>query len=106
MTATPNYSPKPPRFASFFSVFCSKVTKSSRRKLAAFLRKQPGFIGKIIDDGKVQGVFRNDLDSMVTAHMILGNLSGATQQSLANRSLTLTALLGEAKSMTMARISR
>jgi len=63
------------------------------------------FIGKIIDDGKVQGVFRNDLDSMVTAHMTLGNLSGATQQSLANRSLTLTALLGEAKSMTMARIS-
>jgi TetR/AcrR family transcriptional regulator, fatty acid metabolism regulator protein len=64
------------------------------------------FIGKIIDDGKVQGVFRNDLDSMVTAHMILGNLSGATQQSLANRSLTLRALLGEAKSMTMARLSR
>jgi hypothetical protein len=38
--------------------------------------------------------------------MILGNLSGATQQSLANRSLTLRALLGEAKSMTMARLSR
>jgi AcrR family transcriptional regulator len=64
------------------------------------------FIRKIIDDGKAQGVFCNDLDSVVTAHVILGNLSGATQQSLANRSLTLTALLGEAKSMTMARISR
>jgi TetR/AcrR family fatty acid metabolism transcriptional regulator len=64
------------------------------------------FIGKIIDDGKVQGVFRNDLDSGVTAHMILGNLSGATQQSLANRSLTLAVLLGEAKTMTMARIRK
>jgi hypothetical protein len=64
------------------------------------------FIVKIIDDGKVQGVFRNDLDSVVTAHMILGNLSGATQQSLANRSLTLAVLLGEAKTMTMARIRK
>jgi AcrR family transcriptional regulator len=64
------------------------------------------FIRKIIDDGKVQGVFRNDLDSMVTGHMILGNLSGATQQSLTNRSLTLPTLLGEAKMMTMARIRK
>jgi hypothetical protein len=33
---------------------------------------------------------------MVTAHLILGNLSGATQQSLANRSLTLAVLPEEA----------
>ena len=64
------------------------------------------FIARIIDDGKAQSMLRADLDSMVTAHMILGSLSGATQQSLANRSLTLTALLEEAKSMTMLRISR
>jgi hypothetical protein len=38
--------------------------------------------------------------------MILGNLSGATQQSLTNRSLTLPTLLGEAKMMTMARIRK
>src|SRR5260370_23883803 len=62
------------------------------------------FIARIIDDGKAHGAFHSDLDSKVTAHMILGSLSGATQQSLADRSLTLAALLGEAKKMTMAPI--
>ncbi len=64
------------------------------------------FIARIIDDGKAHGAFHSDLDSKVTAHMILGSLSGATQQSLADRSLTLAALLGEAKKMTMARIRK
>jgi hypothetical protein len=38
--------------------------------------------------------------------MILGSLSGATQQSLANRTLTLETLLDESKNMTLARIRR
>jgi AcrR family transcriptional regulator len=64
------------------------------------------FISKILEDGKAQGLFRADLDSLVTAHMILGSLSGATQQSLTNRTLTLEALLDEGKNMTLARIRR
>jgi AcrR family transcriptional regulator len=64
------------------------------------------FVARIVEDGKTQGVFRSDLDSMLVAHMILGSLSGATQQSLTNRSLTLPTLLREAQMMTMARIRK
>ncbi|MBI4164288.1 MAG: TetR/AcrR family transcriptional regulator [Acidobacteria bacterium] len=64
------------------------------------------FISRILEDGKAHGLFREDLDCVVTAHMILGSLSGATQQSLTSRGPTLRALLGEAKNMTLARIRR
>jgi hypothetical protein len=64
------------------------------------------FISRILDQGKAQGVFRADLDSLVTAHMILGSLSGATQPSLTNRTLALEALLEEGKNLTLARIPK
>src|SRR5260370_11290707 len=60
------------------------------------------FISRILDDGKAQGLFRADLDPVVTAHMILASVSGATQQSLTHRTLTLEALLDEGKNMTLA----
>ena len=62
------------------------------------------FIAKMLDDGKAKGSFRADVDSIAMAHIILGAISGATQQCLANRSLALKALLGEVKEMTAARV--
>jgi len=38
------------------------------------------------------------------SHLVLGAISGATQQCVANRSLALKALLSEAKEMTLARV--
>lgn len=63
-------------------------------------------IARILDEGKPRGEFRPDLDTTATAHVILGSISGATQQSLANRSLTIETLLNEAREMTLARVRR
>ena len=95
-----------PEICLFLQRILLENHKEFSPQVARVFAQTARFIARIIDDGKARGMFRRDLDSIVTAHMILGSLSGAVQQSLANRSLTLTALLGEAKSMTMARISR
>jgi AcrR family transcriptional regulator len=63
-------------------------------------------IAKILDEGQTRGEFRADLDTAATAHAILGGISGATQQSLANRSLTIETLLNEARDMTLARVRK
>jgi hypothetical protein len=61
------------------------------------------FIEKILDDGKAKGEFRRDLNSLVAAHQVIGALSGASQQSLVNRSLGLNALIREVKEAVLAR---
>jgi AcrR family transcriptional regulator len=63
-------------------------------------------IARILDEGKAKGDFHATLDSLSTAHVILGAISGASQQSLANRSLTVETLLAEAREMTLARVRR
>jgi AcrR family transcriptional regulator len=67
-------------------------------------RRTARFIEKILEQGKATGDFRDDLDSLLTAHQIVGALSGATQQSLANRSLALSQLIMEVKQSVLARI--
>jgi TetR/AcrR family transcriptional regulator len=62
-------------------------------------------IAKILEEGRTNE-FREDLDTIATAHTILGSISGASQQSLANRSLTIETLLNEAREMTLARVRR
>jgi AcrR family transcriptional regulator len=63
-------------------------------------------MAKILEEGKTRGELRADLDTAATAHAILGSISGASQQSLANRSLTIETLLSEAREMTLARVRR
>jgi TetR/AcrR family transcriptional regulator len=63
-------------------------------------------IGKILEEGRTTTEFREDIDATATAHAILGVISGASQQSLANRSLTIETLLNEAREMTLARVRR
>lgn len=50
--------------------------KESSPRVARVFGQTARFISRILDQGKAQGVFRADLDSLVTAHMILGSLSG------------------------------
>jgi AcrR family transcriptional regulator len=67
-------------------------------------RQTARFIEKILEQGKASGEFRKDLDSLLTAHQIIGALSGASQQSLANRSLGLNHLIEEVKQSVLARM--
>lgn len=63
-------------------------------------------IAKILEEGRTTSEFREDVDAIASAHAILGVISGASQQSLANRSLTIEILLNEAREMTLARVRR
>lgn len=73
-------------------------------QVARIFRQTGQFIARILEDGKAQGEFRADFAAGPAAHAILGSLSGATQQSLANRSLSLTTLIQEVKAATLARV--
>ncbi len=64
------------------------------------------FIARILDDGKARGVVRTDVDSLTTAHLILGMLAGASQQASTPAARSLPVLIAEAKAMTLARIER
>ena len=64
------------------------------------------FIAGILDEGKRAGVMRRDLETQPAAHMILGMLAGASQQSSTAPALTLRRLLVEAKAMALAHVTR
>lgn len=73
-------------------------------QVARIFRQTAQFIAKILDEGKEQGDFRADVNALLVAHSILGGLSGATQQSIANRSVKLSALMQEVRDATLARM--
>jgi hypothetical protein len=75
-------------------------------RIGKILTSTARLIARILDEGKARGDFHPHLESLATAHAILGAISGATQQSLANRSLTVETLLAEAREMTLARVRR
>ena len=92
-------------------LFLQQVTLDRQNKaFAARVAKVFGstarFIAGIVDEGKAQRVMRADVDSLTTAHMILGMLAGASQQATATRARTLKQLLAEAKAMTLAHLAR
>jgi AcrR family transcriptional regulator len=80
--------------------------QESATQVAQVFSATARFIARIIDEGKSAGAMRADVDSMTAAHMILGMLSGATQQASTTRALTLPRLIGEAKQMALARLVR
>jgi AcrR family transcriptional regulator len=95
-----------PEFCLFMQRVLLENDKEFSPQIGKLFIQTARFISRIIADGKASGSFRVDLDAMVTAHMILGLISGATQQCLANRSLSLGRLLSEAKTTVMARVQR
>jgi AcrR family transcriptional regulator len=64
------------------------------------------FIARILDEGKARGVMNTGVDSVTTAHLILGMLAGASQQASTTAARWLPLLIAEAKAMTLAHISR
>jgi AcrR family transcriptional regulator len=92
-------------------LFLQQVTLDRQNKaFAARVAKVFGstarFIAAIIDEGKARRVMRGDVDSLTTAHMILGMLAGASQQATATRNRTLEQLIAEAKAMALAHLAR
>ncbi len=99
------------RESSEICLFLQQVLLDQHNKLfsaqvAKVLVRTARFIAGIIDEGKEAGVFKAEIDSLITAHMILGAVEGASQQALTARAITLPRLLGEAKLMTLGYLKR
>jgi AcrR family transcriptional regulator len=75
-------------------------------RVARIFTQTARLMAKVLEEGKTRAEFRADLEATATALAILGSISGASQQCLANRSLTIETLLGEAREMTLARVRR
>jgi AcrR family transcriptional regulator len=87
-------------------VTLDRQNKAFAARVARVFASTARFIAGIIDEGKTERLMRADVDSLTTAHMILGMLAGASQQATATRSRTLRQLLSEAKAMTLAHLAR
>ena len=95
-----------PEICLFMQRVLLEGDKEFSPRVGKILTSTARLIARILDEGKARGDFHTQLESLATAHTILGAISGATQQSLANRSLTVETLLNEARAMTLARVSR
>jgi len=95
-----------PEICLFMQRVLLEADREFSPRIARIFTQTAKFAARILDEGKSRGEIRADLDSTVTAHMILAVISGASQQCLANRALTLKTLLTEAKELTLARIRR
>jgi AcrR family transcriptional regulator len=87
-------------------VVLDRQNKPFAAEVAKVFATTARFIARIVDDGKARGVMNADVDSLTTAHLILGMLAGASQQASTTLARSLPLLIAEAKAMTMARLSR
>ncbi len=87
-------------------VLLDQHNKLFSAQVAKVFSKTARFIAGIIDEGKAAGVIKPEIDSLTTAHLILGTLAGASQQSMTARALTLPRLIADAKMMALAYVKR
>jgi AcrR family transcriptional regulator len=87
-------------------VTLDRQNKAFAARVATVFASTARFIARIVDQGKARRLMRADIDSLTTAHMILGMLAGASQQATATRHRSLEQLLAEAKAMTLAHLAR
>jgi AcrR family transcriptional regulator len=73
-------------------------------RVAEVFEQTTAFIERILDDGQRDGCFHKSLDSRTTARVIIGSLSGASQQCIASRRLRLRAAIDEVRAMVLARV--
>jgi AcrR family transcriptional regulator len=74
-------------------------------RVARVFRQTASVVAGILEDGKRTGHFRKDVDSQHMARLVLASISGSSQQHLVTPSVTLEALLDEARAMTLARVA-
>jgi AcrR family transcriptional regulator len=87
-------------------VTLDRQNKAFAARVAKVFASTARFIAGIIDEGKTRRIMRADVDSLTTAHMILGMLAGASQQATATRNRSLEQLIAEAKAMALAHLAR
>jgi AcrR family transcriptional regulator len=87
-------------------VILDRQNKPFAAEVARVFTTTARFIARIVDEGQARGVMNADVDSLTTAHLILGMLAGASQQASTTLARSLPLLIAEAKAMTMARLSR
>jgi AcrR family transcriptional regulator len=87
-------------------VLLDRQNKQFAAEVAKVFATTARFIAAIVDKGKARRVMRADVDSLTTAHMVLGMLAGASQQASGLRARTLPQLLAEAKAMTLDHVAR
>jgi AcrR family transcriptional regulator len=87
-------------------VILDRQHKPFAAQVARVLATTARFIARMVDEGKACGVMRDDVDSVATAHLILGMLAGVSQQATVTRARSLQHLIAEAKAMTLAYIVR
>jgi AcrR family transcriptional regulator len=87
-------------------VILDRQNKQAAVQVARVYAETARFVARILDDGKAREVVRADLDSLTTAHMILGMLAGASQQASATNARSLRQLIAEGKAMTLAHLTR
>jgi AcrR family transcriptional regulator len=87
-------------------VVLDRQNKPFAAEVARVFATTARFIARIVDEGKARGVMNTGVDSLTTAHLILGMLAGASQQASTTLARSLPLLIAEAKAMTLARISR
>lgn len=80
--------------------------KRCSERVAAVFEQTTAFIERILDAGKRNRCFHRSLDSRTTASAIIGSLSGASQQCIANKRLKLKAVIDEVRAMALARVNR
>lgn len=57
------------------------------------------FISSILEEGKVSGEFKNDIDSMVTANLLWAIIDGATFQGISNREFPYKKVMDRTRNM-------
>jgi hypothetical protein len=62
-------------------VVLDRQNKPFAAEVSKVFRTTARFIARIVDDGKARGVMNTQVDSLTTAHLILGMLTGASQQA-------------------------
>jgi AcrR family transcriptional regulator len=87
-------------------VVLDRQNKPFAAEVATVFASTARFIARIVDEGKARGVMNTGVDSVTTAHLILGMLAGASQQASMTLARSLPLLIAEAKAMTLAHISR
>jgi AcrR family transcriptional regulator len=87
-------------------VVLDRQNKPFAAEVAKVFATTARFIARIVDEGKARGVMNTGVDSLTTAHLILGMLAGASQQASTTLARSLPLLIAEAKAMTLAHVSR
>ena len=91
---------KSPEICLFLQqVLLDQHNKRFSAQVAKVFAKTARFIATIIEDGKTSGSIRTEVDSQAVAHLIIGMLSGASQQAVSARAHSQRSLILQAKEM-------